>query len=92
MQIKAHVTSPDQVLITFIETDRRQAFQPVLHIVFYPVVTSQTPASQKLLGVDKHVIVSRYKLKIVWRILEDFPLELWSDARDRAADRSPVLF
>jgi len=94
-QIKAHVTSSDQVLITFVERDRRQAFQPVLQIVFYPLVTRltrQTLASQKLLGVDKQVIVTRYKFKTVWRMLEDFPLELLSDARERAAARSPALF
>jgi hypothetical protein len=63
VQIKAHVTSSDQVLITFVEKARRQAFLPVLQIVFCLLVTRKTLASQKLLRVDTQVIVTWNKFE-----------------------------
>jgi hypothetical protein len=66
-------------LQAFIEKHRRQVFQPVLQSVFCILVTPQTLARQNLLEVKKQVMITWCKVRIVLKMLENFPNELFEE-------------
>jgi hypothetical protein len=56
------------------------------------LVTRKTLASQKLLRVDTQVIVTWNKFETLWRMLEDFPLQLSRVMRANGQQRAVLPF
>jgi hypothetical protein len=66
-------------LPAFVENDRRQASKPVLQSVFCLLVTPQTLARQNLLELKKQVMITWCKIRIVLKMLENFPNEMFEE-------------
>ena len=50
-------------------------------LVFCLSVAPQILAGQKFLQMEQQLIITCWKIRTVWRMLENFPVELFSNAR-----------